>query len=142
MERIKGTNRPRVVNLRAIGKDSTGAGLKEGPAQEVTGIVLGYRMVFSEQAEVWTVRGVLSDGSLTKDDVGELSFVLIPGSLEPATAVTGFVSPMPPYVVSISAETLWQQLRTMVVQLGYDQEGFYASVGLGGRHCYFEEYKH
>ena len=139
MER-KGTNRPRIVNLRALGNLEGGREKTEGPAQEVTGIVLGYRMVFSEQAEVWTVRGVLRDGTLTKDDVGELSFVLIPGSMEPATAVTGFVAPMPPYVLTLSEETLWQQLRIMVVQLGYDQEGFYSSIGLGGRHCYYEEY--
>ncbi len=138
MER-KGTNRPRIVALRALGSE-TGREKKEGPAQDVTGIVLGYRMVFSEQAEVWTVRGVLRDGTLTKEDVGELSFVLIPGSQEPATAVTGFVAPMPPYVMALSEETLWQQLRVMVVQLGYDQEGFYSSIGLGGRHCYYEEY--
>lgn len=138
MER-KGTTRPRIVNLRALTNDGARE-KKEGPAQDVTGIVLGYRMVFSEQAEVWTVRGVLRDGTLTKEDVGELSFVLIPGSLEPATAVTGFVAPMPPYVLSLTEEALWQQLRVMVVQLGYDQEGFYSSIGLGGRHCYYEEY--
>jgi len=138
MDRSKSNSRMRIVNLRAGTSD--GKDLPTGPAQDVTGIALGFRMVITEQAEVWTVRGVLSDGNATKDDIGELSFVLIPGSHEPATAITGFVAPQAPYTLTMTEDALWKNLRSIVVQLGYDQEGFYAAVGMGGRYCYYEEY--
>src|SRR4051794_11898991 len=98
MERKGGTPRGgRVVNLRAIGQEKRGSDKAEGPAQDVVGIALGYRIVYTEQAEVWTVRGILRDGSASRDDIGELSFILIPGDMEPATALTGFIAPPPPY---------------------------------------------
>ena len=132
--------RGRVVNLRAIGSDR---GPKEdGPNQEVVGIALGFRLVFSSEAEVWTVRGILRDGSPSRDDIGELSFITIPGDTEPATAVTRFLAPPPPYTLAIGEESILQQLRGMLVQLGYDQEGFYASLGIGGKPRYFEEFSH
>jgi hypothetical protein len=120
--------------------DAGGRDKTEGPTQEIVGVGLGYRMVFSEQAEVWTVRGLLRDGTVARDDIGELSFVLIPGTSEPATAVTGFVAPSPPYVLALSEDALWKQVRNMLVQLGYDQDGFYASIGIGGKYAYYEEY--
>ena len=136
MER-KSTPRGRVVNLRAIGGER--GDTTEGPTQEIIGIALGFRLVFSNEAEVWTVRGILRDGSPSRDDIGEVSFILIPGEVEPATAVTGFIAPAPPYTLAVSEEVLWQQLRGMVVQLGYDLEGFYVSLGIGGKARYFEE---
>ena len=136
----KGTPRGRVVNLRAISAKSGGE-KTEGPSQELVGIALGYRLVYAEQAEVWTVRGILRDGSASRDDVGELSFVMIPGDMEPATAVTGFIAPAAPYNLSLSEDALWQQLRAMVVQLGYDQEGFYVSLAVGGKPRYYEDYR-
>ena len=142
MER-KGPPRGRVVNLRAIGgqAEGRGEGTVEGPRQDIIGIGLGYRLVYSEQAEVWTVRGVLRDGTPSRDDIGELSFILIPGDMEPATAVTGFVAPAAPYALAMSEDALWQQLRAMVVQLGYDQDGFYASLGIGGKPRFYEDYR-
>lgn len=138
MER-KGTNRARLVSLRSIGGSQDNQSTSEGSLREIVGVGLGYRMVFAEQAEVWTVRGYLRDGSVTKEDVGELSFVLIPGTSEPATAITGFVAAAAPYTLNLTEDALWKQLRGMLMQLGYDQEGFYASIGFGGRHCYYEE---
>lgn len=139
MER-KGKNRSRIVNLRAVKTKAEGL-TSGGPTQEILGVSLGDRMVFSEQAEVWTVRGHLRDGSIARDNVGELSFVLIPGVSEPATAVVGFIAPSEPYVLSLSEDALWPQIRSMVVQLGYDLDGFYASIAIGGRYSYFEEYR-
>jgi len=130
--------RGRVVNLRAIGSER--GPKEEGPSQDVVGIALGFRLVFSSEAEIWTVRGILRDGTPSRDDIGELSFITIPGENEPATAVTGFFAPPPPYNLAISEEAILQQLRGMLVQLGYDQEGFYASLGIGGRPRYFEEF--
>ena len=86
------------------------------------------------------MRGILRDGSPSREDIGEVSFILIPGDVEPATAVTGFIAPPPPYVLAVPEETLWQQLRGMVVQLGYDLDGFYVSLGVGGKARYFEEF--
>jgi hypothetical protein len=139
MER-KGGNRGRVVNLRAV-KNKSDRLSSEGPIQEVVGISLGDRMVFSEQAEVWTVKGHLRDGSIARENIGELSFVLIPGVAEPATAIVGFIAPSEPYVLGVGEDALWPQLRSMVVQLGYDLDGFYASIAFGGRYAYFEEYR-
>lgn len=138
MER-KGSKRNRVVNLRAVPKGDRPQ--KEGPVQEVVAVILGDRMVFSEQAEVWTVRGVLRDGTLAREHVGELSFILIPGTQEPATAVVGFIAPQHPYVLHAPDDALWPQVRNMVVQLGYDIDGFYASLSIGGRYAYFEDYR-
>lgn len=138
----KGPPRGRVVNLRAVsGKDRKADDGDKGPKQELVGLGLGYRLVFSEQAEVWTVRGVLPDGTPSRDDIGELSFVMIPGDMEPATAITGFIAPPPPYVLGISEEVLWQNLRAMIVQLGYDQEGFHLSLGVDGKPRYYEDFR-
>lgn len=125
--------------LRAVSqenRDATGQ-----PTKEVIALALGFRIVFSDQAEVWTVRGILSDGSPTIDDVGELSFLAIASDTEPATAVTGFLAVTAPYVLALNDEQLWQQLRGFIVQLGYDQEDFYVSIGVGGRHRYFENHQ-
>ena len=139
MERKSTSRGGRVVNLRSIGGGESGD-KSEGPNQELIGIALGFRLVFSNEAEVWTVRGILRDGSPSREDIGEVSFILIPGDVEPATAVTGFIAPPPPYVLAVPEETLWQQLRGMVVQLGYDLDGFYVSLGIGGKARYFEEF--
>jgi hypothetical protein len=136
----KANPRGRVVNLRAI-SDKGRSEKSEGPSQELIGVALGYRLVYSEQAEVWTVRGILRDGSPSRDDIGELSFVMIPGEMEPATAVTGFIAPASPYLLSLSEDALWQQLRAMIIQLGYDQEGFYLSLAVGGKLRYYEDYR-
>lgn len=138
MER-KGPKRQRVVNLRAVPNRNQRDKL-EGPVQEVVGIVLGDRVVFSEQAEVWTVRGLTKTGDLVHESIGELSFILIPGTQEPATAVIGYISPAAPYSLIVGEDVLWPQLRSMVVQLGYDIDGFYASVSIGGRAAYFEDF--
>ena len=138
MER-KGPSRGRVVNLRAVpNRDSK---QKEGPPQEIVGVVLGDRLVFSEQAEVWTVRGLLKGGTLARENVGELSFVLIPGTQEPATAVIGYIAPAPPLSLMVGEDVIWPQIRAMVVQLGYDVDGFYASVAIGGRASYIEDFQ-
>jgi len=139
MER-KGTPRGRVVNLRSIKQDGRGE-KTEGPSQELIGIALGFRLVYAEQAEIWTVRGILRDGNASRDDIGELSFIMIPGEMEPATAVTGFISPAAPYVLALSEDALWGQLRGIIVQLGYDQEGFYVSLSVGGKPRYYEDYR-
>lgn len=107
--------------------------------QEVMGLVLGFRLVFSEQAEIWTVRGILRDGSVTKDDVGEFSFVIIPGDGDPAIAIVGYLAAPAPYLLKISEEAMWAHLRGFAVQLGYDQEGYYISLGYNGQHRYYEE---
>ena len=134
--------RIRAVNLRALNQNQEGGGERpDGPAQEIIAVGLSFRMVFSEQAEIWTVRGMLRDGEPTKEDIGELSFVMIPGEEEPATAITGFIAPQAPYLLGLSEETLWQHVRAMVVQLGYDQDGFYASLAVGGAHRYYEEFR-
>lgn len=126
--------------LRAVSQDSRDK--SDAPIEEIIGIALGFRLVFSDQAEIWTVRGILRDGSPTKDDIGEISFVLIPGDIEPGTAVTGFIAAPAPYLIALNEDQLWQQLRAFIVQLGYDQEGFYASISFGGRHRYVEESRH
>ena len=134
--------RIRAVNLKALNQNKEGQGERPtGPTQEIIAVALSFRMVFSEQAEIWTVRGIMRDGEPTREDIGELSFVMIPGDEEPATAVTGFISPQPPYLLGLSEEALWQHVRAMVTQLGYDQDGFYASLAIGGAHRYFEEFR-
>jgi hypothetical protein len=134
--------RIRAVNLKALNQKNEGPGDRPvGPTQEIIAVALSFRMVFSEQAEIWTVRGIMRDGEPTREDIGELSFVMIPGDEEPATAVTGFISPQPPYLLGLSEEALWQHIRAMVTQLGYDQDGFYASLAIGGAHRYFEEFR-
>lgn len=139
MER-KGSTRSR-ANLRAVPNRDRETKGKDGPPQEIVGVVLGDRLVFSEQAEVWTLRGVLKGGVVHRESVGELSFVLIPGTQEPATAVVGFIAPEVPLTLTASEDALWPQIRSMVVQLGYDIDGFYASIAFGGRSAYFEDYR-
>lgn len=135
----KSKSRIRLVSLRpSAGEDKTVA---EGPRQELVGIELGYRILISEQAEVWTLVGSRRDGTLTQEEIGELCFVLIPGTEEPATAVTGFIAPAAPYALTLSDEALQEQLRDLVTQLGYDKEGFYISLGIGGRFHYDENYR-
>jgi hypothetical protein len=136
----KGGNRGRVVNLRAV-KPKSDRLHAEGPAQEIVGVSLGDRMVFSEQAEVWTVKGHLRDGAIARENIGELSFVMIPGNSEPATAIIGFIAPSEPYVLGIGEDSLWPQIRSIIVQLGYDLDGFYASLAIAGRYAYFEEFR-
>jgi hypothetical protein len=68
-----------------------------------------------------------------EDAVGEISFVMIPGQFQPATAVVGFIAPHAPHVLGISEETIWPQLRAMISQLGYDLDGFYVSMSINGR---------
>ena len=140
MDRKKIGARGRLVSLRSVGGKSSND-KTEGPAQDVVAVSLGYRMVHSEQSEIWTITGILRSGEPTRQDVGELSFILIPGDMEPATAVTGFISPTPPYFLGMNEDALWQQIRAMVVQLGYDIDGFYASIAVGGQHRYYEDYK-
>lgn len=141
MDRKKGL-RMRSVNLRAVSPNEDGTGRSaEGPAQEIVGIALGFRLVHAQDAEIWTVTGLLRDGMPTQQEVGELAFTLIPGDSEPATAVVGFLAPPRPYFIGIAEEALGKQLKGLVTQLGYDIDGFYASVSVGGQHKYFEDYK-
>ena len=135
----KSKYRMRLLNLRTVGPNDKTA--TEGPTREVIGISLGHRLVISEQAEVWTVVGELADGTVTKEEVGELSFVLIPGETEPATAVTGFVAAPPSYSLGITDAALQEQLRSIIMQLGYEREGYYVAVGVGGRFFYDEDYR-
>lgn len=135
VERKPGTRGGRGF-LRAVSQESrdvTGVGV-----QEVIAMALGFRIVFSDQSEIWTVRGILRDGSPTVDDIGELSFLAIPSDEEPATAVTGFIALPPTYALAMNDDQLLQQIRGFVVQLGYDQDDYYVSIGVGGRHRYFE----
>src|SRR4051812_32718433 len=103
----KGTPRGRVVNLRAISAKSGGE-KTEGPSQELVGIALGYRLVYAGPAEVGTVGGILGDGSASRDGVGELRFVMIPGDMELTTAVIGFIASAATYNMSLSEDALWQ----------------------------------
>lgn len=135
----KTRSRLRLINLSAVGPDDKAA--KDGPAQEIVGLGLSYRVIISEQAEVWTVQGILKDGTATKEDIGELSLVLIPGNEEPATSVTGFITPSAPYVLSLPEPKLREELRTLMVQLGYDRDGYYLSVGVGGAYVYDEAFR-
>jgi hypothetical protein len=132
----KSKSRIRLVNLRASGNEDRGNA--EGPIQEVVNIGLGYRILISEQAEVWTVSGTLRDGTVARDDMGELSFVIIPGEGQPATAITGYLAPSAPYRLAIPETSLREQLRDLVGQLGYDREGYYLAVGTGGSTLYEE----
>jgi hypothetical protein len=106
---------------------------------EIVVVGLGDRMVISEQAEVWTIRGVLNDGRVLNDPVGEISFVMIPGQFQPATAVVGYIAPHAPNRLGISEEALWPQLRAMISQLGYDLDGFYVSLSVNGKPFYRRE---
>ncbi len=135
MER-KSKNRIRLVNLRPVGGESS----SDTPptSTQVVSLALGYRVVLSEQAEVWTLSGLLADGTVAKEVVGELSFVLIPGDEEPAVSVTGFVSAAAPYVLTIPEEQARQEVRNVVTQLGYDRDGYYLSLSIGGTPHYEE----
>jgi hypothetical protein len=123
----------RIRHLRALDGASKDNNLTEAGPGEIIVVGLGDRMVISEQAEVWTIRGVLSDGRVLEDAVGEISFVMIPGQFQPATAVVGFIAPHAPHVLGISEDTIWPQLRAMISQLGYDLDGFYVSMSINGR---------
>jgi hypothetical protein len=123
----------RIRHLRALDGASKNNTPTESGAGEIIVVGLGDRMVISEQAEVWTIRGVLSDGRVLDDAVGEISFVMIPGQFQPATAVVGFIAPHAPHVLGISEDTIWPQLRAMISQLGYDLDGFYVSMSINGR---------
>ena len=124
--------------MRSAGTDDKSSA--EMPSQEIVGVALGYRVMISEQAEVWTLAGALKDGTYTKEEVGELSFALIPGEEQPATAVTGFVAPAPPYVLAAQPVALQQQLRALIAQLGYDRDGYYVSLGIGGQFLFDDNY--
>lgn len=129
----------RIRHLKAVKGASTGNTTEDQAVGEIIVVGLGDRMVISEQAEVWTVRGVLSDGHVLQDPVGEISFVMIPGQFQPATAVVGYIAPHAPNKLGISEETLWPQLRAMISQLGYDLDGFYVSMSVNGKPFYRRE---
>lgn len=129
----------RIRHLKAIKGASTEDNTTETTAGEILVVGLGDRMVISEQAEVWTIRGVLNDGRVLQDPVGEVSFVMIPGQFQPATAVVGYIAPHAPHVLGISEEKLWPQLRAMISQLGYDLDGFYVSLSVNGKPFYRRE---
>jgi hypothetical protein len=128
----------RIRHLKAV-KGATSDDDTKEVGGEIVVVGLGDRMVISEQAEVWTVRGVLSDGRVMQDPVGEISFVMIPGQFQPATAVVGYIAPHEPHKLGISEETLWPQLRAMISQLGYDLDGFYVSLSVNGKPFYRKE---
>lgn len=134
----KGRSRLRLVNLDAVGGES--GTVVDGPQQEVVALSLSYRVLISEQAEVWTLSGLLADGDVTKEDIGEISLVLIPGDEQPATSVTGFIAPRPPYILGLSEAKLREELRSLLMQLGYDRDGYYLSVAFGGKHLYDEAF--
>jgi len=123
----------RVRHLRAVKAPSSQATTTKIEAGEILVVGLGDRMVISEQAEIWTIRGVLQDGRVLEEPVGEISFVMIPGQFQPATAVVGFIAPPAPHVLGVGEEILWPQLRAMISQLGYDLDGFYVSLSINGR---------
>jgi hypothetical protein len=129
----------RIRHLKAVKASSHGGSKDDSIGGEIIVVGLGDRMVISEQAEVWTVRGVLRDGQVLQDPVGEISFVMIPGQFQPSTAVIGYISPHEPHVMGISDESLWPQLRAMISQLGYDLDGFYVSMSVNGKPFYRRE---
>jgi hypothetical protein len=55
--------------------------------------------------------------------------------------VVGFVSPPHPYKVAISKDELFEQMKMMVMQLGYDLGGFYLSIAVGGEQRYYEDFR-
>lgn len=129
----------RVRHLKAV-KGAHSDGSKDEPVSgEIIIVGLGDRMVISEQAEVWTVRGVLRDGQVLQEAVGEMSFIMIPGQFQPTTAVIGYIAPQAPHVLGISEETIWPQIRAMIAQLGYDLDGFYVSMSINGKPFYRRE---
>jgi hypothetical protein len=132
------TSRLKVLNSSSP-SDSNGPQTTEIVAGEILVVGLGDRMVISEQAEVWTIRGVLSDGRVLADPVGEISFVMIPGQFQPATAVVGYIAPHAPNILGITEAVLWPQLRAMISQLGYDLDGFYVSLAVNGKPFYRRE---
>jgi hypothetical protein len=124
----------RIRHLRAIKGSVDGSSTTtEVQAGQILVVGLGDRMVISEQAEIWTMRGVLHDGRVLDEAVGEISFVMIPGQYQPATAVIGFIAPPAPHVLGVSEDVLWPQLRAMISQLGYDLDGFYVSMSINGK---------
>lgn len=123
----------RTRHLRAVKGASSDDSTKEIGSGEIIVVGLGDRMVISEQAEVWTVRGVAKDGRVLEEAVGEISFIMIPGQFQPATAVVGYIAPPLPHVLGVSEEVLWPQIRAMISQLGYDLDGFYVSLSINGR---------
>lgn len=127
------SNTSRVRHLRAVKGSSSLTTTTQTEAGEILVVGLGDRMVISEQAEIWTLRGVLQDGRVLEDAVGEISFVMIPGQFQPATAVVGYIAPPAPHVLGVSEDVLWPQLRAMISQLGYDLDGFYVSLSINGR---------
>ena len=132
------TSRLKVLNSSSP-SDSNGTQTTEIVAGEILVVGLGDRMVISEQAEVWPIRGVLSDGRVLADPVGEISFVMIPGQFQPATAVVGYIAPHAPNILGIPEAVLWPQLRAMISQLGYDLDGFYVSLAVNGKPFYRRE---
>jgi len=124
----------RIRHLRAIKGSVDGSSTTtEVQAGQILVVGLGDRMVISEQAEIWTMRGVLHDGRVLDEAVGEISFVMIPGQYQPATAVIGFIAPPAPHVLGVGEDVLWPQLRAMISQLGYDLDGFYVSMSINGK---------
>jgi hypothetical protein len=128
------SNSSRIRHLRAIkGSVDGSTTTTQAPAGQILVVGLGDRMVISEQAEIWTLRGVLHDGRVLDEAVGEMSFVMIPGQYQPATAVVGYIAPPTPHVLGVGEDSLWPQLRAMISQLGYDLDGFYVSMSIDGK---------
>jgi hypothetical protein len=123
----------RVRHLRAVKGSNENSSTTESRSGQILVVGLGDRMVISEQAEVWTIRGVLDDGRVLEEAVGEMSFVMIPGQYQPATAVIGYIAPPAPHSLGVSEEILWPQIRAMISQLGYDLDGFYVSLSINGK---------
>ncbi|MCX6118177.1 MAG: hypothetical protein NT027_11595 [Proteobacteria bacterium] len=145
MDFPKDMRQRQIAKMHLLKPDSSSNGIGDDVTKltstaGVMAIGLGDRIVVSEGAEVWTVKGVLSDGKIVENPVGELSFVLIPGHAEPATAVVGYIAPRPPYSLAVAEEHLWPQIRGMIAQLGYDMDGYYASIAIGGKVCYRREF--
>ena len=139
------TEKPGRARMQLVKKAQSGASATGGDASgategDVVAIGLGDRMVISEHAEVWTLKGVLSTGTVLSEPVGEISFVLIPGNFQPATAVVGYVAPHVPFKLGLNDDTLWPQIRAMIAQLGYDLDGFYVSLSVHGKPFYRKEF--
>lgn len=132
-------SRMRLIKNQSTTSFSSSSTTNDKPA-EIIAIGLGDRMVISEMAEVWTLKGVMRDGMVVPEPVGELSFVMIPGNYQPSTAVVGYVAPQKPFELGIGEDLIWPQIRGMIAQLGYDLDGFYVSLSLCGKPFYRKEF--
>ncbi len=137
MDRSKNP-RPRLINL----KPSVGGGASSdmGLTQEIMGIALGRRLIHLEQTEIWTVRGVLRDGKLTPGNIGELTFLSVVDLEGVVIVVNGFVAEIQGTKLSMSDEQLWDYIAAMIEQLGYDSEGFFGTIGVGGSFKTYDDF--